>query len=225
VNLAPARDLSAYHFPARAAGTSVRRLATGDLVSRISIVTLFSFLTFRLASDAAQTGHVTGLLLLVSESLVVVLTMIRRPAGAVDRSAVARVLTGLSTVGPLLVRAASNAAAVPDVLTVMITGLGLIFVVVGKLTLGRSFGLAPANRGVVSTGVYRFVRHPIYVGYLIAHVGFLIAHPLTWNLVILPAADIALLLRARCEERTLAEDPAYLDYMQRVRWRLVPGVF
>ena len=37
----------------------------------------------------------------------------------------------------------------------------------GKLSLGRSFGLMPANRGVVSTGMYRLVRHPIYLGYLV----------------------------------------------------------
>ena len=225
MSLAPTRDLAHYRFPAGVAGTPVRRTVTGELVSKIFTVTLFSWLAMRLARDAVQTGHLTGLLLLASESLVVALTIIRRPAGAVDRSTEARVLTGVSVIGPLLVRAASDAAVVPDVLTVLISGVGLTFVVVGKLSLGRSFGLAPANRGVVSTGLYRFVRHPIYVGYLITHVGFLIANPLPWNLAILPAADLALLLRAKCEERTLAKDPAYYDYMQRVRWRLVPGVF
>ena len=38
-------------------------------------------------------------------------------------------------------------------------------------------------------------------------------------------ADIALLVRAVCEERTLARDPAYRDYQQKVRWRVLPGVF
>ena len=225
MNSAPPRSLAAYRFPAETSDTSVRHRLTGELVSKIFTATMFSWLALRLARDAVQTGHVTGLLLLVSESLVVALTLIRRPAGAVDRSALARVLTTVSVIGPLLVRAGSNTAAAPDVLTALISGVGLTFVVVGKLSLGRSFGLAPANRGVVSTGLYRFVRHPIYVGYLITHVGFAIANPLAWNLVILPTADIALMLRARREERTLAADPAYLDYMQRVRWRLVPGVF
>jgi protein-S-isoprenylcysteine O-methyltransferase Ste14 len=97
--------------------------------------------------------------------------------------------------------------------------------VLGKLSLGRSFGLIPANRGIVSTGLYRIVRHPIYLGYLLTHVGFVAANPADWNLFILAAADIALMMRAVREERTLAQDPAYRDYMQRVRWRIVPGVF
>src|SRR5262249_1394006 len=156
---------------------------------------------------------------------VVVLTVIRRPADAVDRSFAARVLTAVSISGPLLVQPASGSALAPDPLTLLISGIGLTIVVFGKLSLGRSFGLAPANRGIVSRGLYRFVRHPIYVGYLITHIGFVLANSINWNLVILAAADIALMLRAIREERTLAADMAYRDYMQRVRWRVLPGVF
>jgi protein-S-isoprenylcysteine O-methyltransferase Ste14 len=39
------------------------------------------------------------------------------------------------------------------------------------------------------------------------------------------ATDVALLLRAIREENTLAADPQYRDYMQRVRWRVIPGIF
>ena len=41
----------------------------------------------------------------------------------------------------------------------------------------------------------------------------------------LAAADIALMLRAVREEKTLAQDEAYRAYTERVRWRVVPGVF
>ena len=56
-------------------------------------------------------------------------------------------------------------------------------------------------------------------------IGFVVAYPADWNLAVLAAADVALLLRAICEERTLALDDAYRAYMTRVRWRIVPGVF
>ena len=196
----------------------------GELASKIAIVTLFSSMAMRLAQDAAQTGHITGLLLLASEGLVVALTVVRRNAGTVDRSWTARLLTMFATFGPPLVRPYSVAFA-PESVTITISAIGLGIVVLGKLSLGRSFGLVPANRGIVCSGLYRFVRHPIYLGYLLTHVGFVAANPADWNLCILAAADIALMMRAVREERTLAEDPAYRDYMQRVRWRVVPGVF
>ncbi|HMC78823.1 MAG TPA: methyltransferase [Vicinamibacterales bacterium] len=219
--------------PSRSSGYGLRvqaprgvpRRDLGELVAKILIVTLFSSMAMRLAQDAAQTGHVTGMLLVASEALVVVLTMIRRTAGAVDRTMKARLLTAFSTFGAPLVRPMSGAAIAPESLTIAVAAVGLIIVVLGKLSLGRSFGLAPANRGVVSTGMYRFMRHPIYLGYLITHIGFVAANPADWNLIVLFAADLALMFRAVCEERTLAEDPAYRDYMQRVRWRIIPGIF
>ena len=214
----------AYRIPARRA-QGARTVDIGELASKIVIVTLFSFMAMRIAEDAAATGHVTGILLLVSEALVVALTIVRRPAGLVDRTFKARLLTTVATFGPPLVRPDSIDGVASDSLTIAVSAIGLIVVVLGKLSLGRSFGLAPANRGVVSTGVYRFVRHPIYLGYLITHVGFLLANPAIWNIVVLAAADLALMLRARCEERTLSVDEAYRSYMGRVRWRVVPGVF
>ena len=198
---------------------------TGDIVAKVCILTLFSAMATRLAKDFVETGHITGLLLLASEALVVAFTLVRRPAGAVDRTWKARTLTLFSTFCPPLLRPVAVTALASESLTVMVSAVGLMIVVLGKLSLGRSFGLTPANRGVVCTGVYRYVRHPIYLGYLVTHVGFVTAYPAIWNLALLLAADVALMLRAICEERTLALDPAYRAYMARVRWRILPGVF
>jgi protein-S-isoprenylcysteine O-methyltransferase Ste14 len=197
----------------------------GDRVARVLIIALFSFMAVKLGSDFLQTGRMTGLLLLASEALVVVLTVFRRAPAAVDRSARARVLTILSLLGPPLVRPSSIAALAPEVVTVAVSAVGLLIVIAGKVSLGRSFGLIPANRGVVSSGLYRMVRHPIYLGYLITHVAFVAANPTTWNIALLLTADIALLARAVCEEDTLSRDAAYRSYRTRVRWRVVPGLF
>lgn len=200
-------------------------VALGEMTARMVIVAMFTFLAVRIGIDFAQTGRITGLLLLANEALVVVLTVFRRPTSDVDRSLRARVLTTLSLMGPLLVSPAAVPALVPAVITVMLSVLGLLIVIGGKVSLGRSFGLMPANRGVVSTGLYRLVRHPIYLGYLLSHVGFVAANPTRGNVLILVAADVALLIRAVCEEKTLVRDEAYRTYQQVVRWRVVPGVF
>ena len=196
-----------------------------DLLARVTIGALFTLLSINLFGDFMRTGRVTGLLLLVAESLVVILTIVRRPARIVDRSLIAAVMTTFSLAGPALLRASDVSSVAPDLLTATISALGLLLVVVGKVTLGRSFGVVPANRGVVVRGPYTLVRHPIYTGYLITHVGFLMAHPAPWNAFVLLVADSALVLRALMEERVLSADVAYQGYCRRVGWHLVPGVF
>jgi protein-S-isoprenylcysteine O-methyltransferase Ste14 len=218
LTLSPSRERRALRV-----GADVERLA--DIVSRAVVVCLFSMMAVRFGADFFRTGRVTGLLLLVSELLVVVLTVMRRSAAAVDRSMRARVLTTVSMLGPSLLKPASVVALLPQLATVGVSAIGLAIVIAGKVTLGRSFGLMPANRGVVSSGVYRIVRHPIYMGYLITHAAYVAAMPSAWNVAALAAADFALLARAVCEERTLARDPRYREYQQVVRWRVCPGLF
>ena len=196
-----------------------------DLIARAVIIVLFSMMCARFAADFFETGRITGLFLLLSEAIVVVLTLVRRSARIIDRSVRARVLTAVSVLGPPLLAPAAIPALAPETVTVALSCAGLAIVIAGKITLGRSFALLPANRGIVSTGLYQFVRHPIYMGYLVTHVAFLAASPSFWNIAALVIADAALLARAVCEEQTLAHDPAYRDYQTRVRWRVAPGVF
>jgi protein-S-isoprenylcysteine O-methyltransferase Ste14 len=196
-----------------------------ELAARVIIVALFSLMVYRIGTNFLETGRFTGLLLLASEALVVVLTVFRRAPAMVDRSLRARLLTTIAMMGPPLVVPSTGHPLVRDAITVGICAVGLLVVIVGKLSLGRSFGLIPANRGIVSTGLYRFVRHPIYLGYLITHVAFVAANPTTWNIALLIVADIALMARAVCEEETLAKDERYREYQTRVRWRVVPGLF
>jgi protein-S-isoprenylcysteine O-methyltransferase Ste14 len=196
-----------------------------DVASRAVIIVLFSFMAVRFGADFLQTGRLTNLMLLTSEMLVVALTVLRRAAATVDRSMRARLITTLSLLGPPLVKPIQVTPLLSPSITVAASVIGLGIVIAGKLTLGRSFGLMPANRGIVSSGIYRLVRHPIYLGYLITHVAFLFANPSLSNIAILCAADTALLLRAVCEEQTLARDPQYQEYQQIVRWRVCPGVF
>ena len=196
-----------------------------DLIGKAAIVALFTMMAVRLGMDFLETGRVTGLLLVASEALVVVLTVFRRDALVVDRSIRARALTAIALMGPPLVRPAHVAPFASEAITVGVSAIGLLIVIAGKMSLGRSFGLMPANRGIVSTGLYRLVRHPIYLGYLITHVAYLAANPTPWNFAVLVTADVGLLARAVCEEGTLARDPEYVAYQSRVRWRVVPGLF
>jgi protein-S-isoprenylcysteine O-methyltransferase Ste14 len=192
--------------------------------SRVLVGALFFLLAWRLLGDFMVTGRATDLLLLVGEALVVVLTCLRRPASVVDRRPLVRLVTAVSMTFPLLSKPAQTAPIIPETAAAMLLGIGLLVVVGGKMSLGYSFGLLPANRGVMERGLYKIVRHPIYLGYLLTHIPFLAAHPSGWNAAVLLAGDAALIVRAFYEEKTLGHDPKYVRYCETVRWRLVPGI-
>ena len=148
----------------------LRRRDPGELIARGVVAGLFLGLAYRIALQVLETGRLSGIFLLVSELLVGILTLVRRPARSVDRSWLVRGVTLLSIAGPNLVRPASPAWPVDEVVVLGVSVTGLTVVIAGKLSLGRSLGFLPANRGVVVSGLYRLVRHPIYLGYLVTHV-------------------------------------------------------
>jgi protein-S-isoprenylcysteine O-methyltransferase Ste14 len=195
-----------------------------EACARVLVGGLFLALAWRLGGDFLETGRPTDLLLLVGESLVVVLTCLRRHASTVDRRPLVRAITAVSILSPLLIRPGAVGGLIPETAAAIVAGIGLIIVIAGKLSLGYSFGLLPANRGVIKRGLYRIIRHPIYLGYLLNHFPYLLSHPSGWNVAVLVAGDTALIVRAFYEEQTLSLDPTYLRYCETVRWRLVPGV-
>ena len=91
--------------------------------------------------------------------------------------------------------------------------------------LGRSMGAVAAHRGLCLRGPYRFVRHPMYAGYLMGHLGFLAVNPSLWNLAVYVACYALQIPRLFLEEEFLGVDPRYREYQTQVRFRLIPGVF
>lgn len=79
---------------------------------------------------------------------------------------------------------------------------------------------------VVSSGPYRWVRHPGYAGALLAYLATPFLLDSVWTLLPALFLTAVLIVRTRLEDQTLqVELPGYREYAQRVRYRLAPGVW
>ena len=126
---------------------------------------------------------------------------------------------------PLLLRPVGTAPSTTYFVGNMLQLAGSLLALVATLTLGRHFGIVAAHRGVQMSGLYRLVRHPIYLAYLISNGGFVLAYPHIHNAVVLVLWVVVQAWRALMEERVLMTDAAYHAYTKRVRYRFVPGVW
>lgn len=174
----------------------------------------------------ADTSRWTALLLLISEAYTLLLVMTARRAQQRDLTPLAMVVTVYATLYGALLLPEGTVHLAPEWLGAGLQLVSIAWQFTAKVFLGRSFGLLPAQRGLVMAGPYRLVRHPIYFGYLIGHIGFLLANFSLRNAAVLLVLYVAQVVRIRREEAMLAAtNPAYRDYQQRVRWRLLPFVF
>lgn len=85
-----------------------------------------------------------------------------------------------------------------------------------------------SDRGhtVCRTGPYRFVRHPGYLGFILQSLGTPFLLGSLWALTPGIIAAALMIIRTSLEDRMLqAELPGYLDFVQEVRYRLVPGIW
>ncbi len=211
--------------PVRTAGVSAT-LTLLDWSERLVVLALYAGLIGRmLMSYWAAGGGAPNLLLLPSEGLVVLFILIRRSTANVSRKPGEWLLALLATCAPLLVASGGAGGVVPVAAAATVLLMGMVIQLLAKLALGRSMGLVPANRGLKLAGPYRFVRHPMYAGYLLSHLAFLAMNPTLWNLAVYALAYGLQVPRLFAEERLLARDPEYREYQARVPYRLIPGLF
>jgi len=110
------------------------------------------------------------------------------------------------------------------------------------ITIGYAFGMwamienrffsstvrIQTDRGhvVCDSGPYRVVRHPGYAGNLLPLLGIVLALGSVWTLIPAGVGLIIAVIRTALEDQTLQEElPGYRDYVQRVRYRLIPGIY
>jgi protein-S-isoprenylcysteine O-methyltransferase Ste14 len=109
--------------------------------------------------------------------------------------------------------------------TDVIAMTGLVIVTWARLSLGRNIGFVPAQRELVHTGAYAYMRHPVYTGGLLTTIAFLLRAYSPQNALLMGLRILWFIpIKSLVEESFLRQDPDYAAYMRRVRYRWIPFV-
>jgi protein-S-isoprenylcysteine O-methyltransferase Ste14 len=202
---------------------SVRRPLTTRLVTAVPVAILWVFFASANFSNWRATHRPIGLGATALELMVAALFVFRRSPWMVSRSPLAWTAAAVGTFGMVAGRPAYDPVAGLEILYSGLQVAGALVSAAAVIALGRSFGIVAANRGVRTSGPYRWVRHPLYSGYALTEIGYLLENPSARNACLFAVVMAFQAVRIVEEEQTLAEDPEYRRYSARVRGRIVPA--
>ncbi len=206
-----------------AENAGIERAGLRHAAANLGVAAMF-FLT--LAQHARHFhGGLTDLIWMIGATLMGVLSLVRVPPKMAMINVSSILATSVMMIAPALMRADSPSTGVLEHSGLALVLLGSIASEGARLYLGRAFGLLPANRGVVSTGPFAMVRHPIYSGWLVFTLGYLMAYPTVFNLSLLTITLPFMMWRIDLEEQVLRQDPAYAAYCEITHYRILPPVY
>ena len=193
----------------------------------VSVVKLFAILTGDSTFTTVLVGAVTSTLTAAFYALIVWAYLRRGPAQSTTRSWTARVAAPVATFLPFTLPFLARGSAPHGVILLgdALLVAGLAWSVWSVRSLDRNLSVIAQAREVVETGPYAWVRHPLYLGELVAMLGLALTLggvlPLVaWGLLVALQA-----FRAVHEEALLVRVLApYAEYQQRTA-RIVPGLF
>ena len=172
-----------------------------------------------------QSRSLIGAVFFAVQLWIVIAYLVRRPARRVSQRPSDWLLAFGGTFGGVLFRPDGLHLPVGVVLGLGLQVAGLAVCAASFVALGRSFGFAPADRGVRRRGPYAIVRHPIYASYVLLQLGYLMQSLSTRNALVMAFVCACNVGRIRAEERFLAAGTEYVNYQAAVHWRLVPCVW
>jgi hypothetical protein len=199
-----------------------RRLS---LVQDATLVVVAAFFMYAHAAAVIRDGQWTSAVFAIEQLTLVCLFLFRRKSRATSVRLWDWVVASVGGWLPLVLRPAGGSGPELVAVGIAMQVLGGCGTIIAFSYLGRSFGVVAANRGLKVHGPYRLVRHPIYATHMVTTTGFLLANPSALNIMLVSVITAAQLARIESEERLLTSTADYGAYRDRVRWRLLPGVY
>jgi protein-S-isoprenylcysteine O-methyltransferase Ste14 len=197
------------------------------LINYYLFINIAGFIAWQGYGIARSSGlNIIELSFLLQNLVLAAVVLLRKDPIAIDNNlwhqgvALIAFFSGLAFMG----REPTGGALTQQLSTIILLSSNLLGIL-SLLHLGRSFGILIACREVRSSGVYRWARHPMYTSDMLLRVGYVISHFSSFTLTLMVLSSACYIYRALLEERFLIHQPEYRVYMEKVRYRFIPGLF
>lgn len=194
-----------------------------EYTCNFTLAAFYLYFDYRLLTDFIHTHRISSALLVIFETAIVFFSLTRPLPEKTNTSLYDWFIALAGTTIIILLRPAAQVE--DNIILLVVQLLGMMLSLTGLFSLNKSWGLVAANRGIRSSGMYRFVRHPIYAGYFISFGCFVAQNMTAYNVFILTFFVALEILRIHAEEDLLSQDAAYIAYKKSTRWRVIPFIY
>ncbi len=202
---------------------AITPLIIATAVFSTAVPLFFILFAWKHAVAFVQTLRISIVIILAKAVLETGFYVRKSAAPFISTSVYAWLIALCGTVAPLMFRPTDDASDFSVATAIQAIGLALLIAVIA--TLNRSSGTVVARHGVRREGLYRFVRHPIYLAFILSEYGYVLNHTSLYNVAVLAFATLFQVLRISEEERLLRDDEEFQGYAEQTPWRVIPKVF
>ena len=196
----------------------MKKIDISTVIESLTIA-FWIWLAYHQTIAAAENGNAVTFLLALESATVGYFLLKRKPEqGNPHPWYVRTIILFAAFLGPLFVEIKSHLPWWGNALS----AAGVVLTLWALWSLNTAFGIAPSDRGLVIRGPYRYIRHPMYAGALLNLMMVVVFNLTLFNVALVIAIFAIDFWRISLEERTVG---GYSDYMNQVRWRLIPFIW
>jgi protein-S-isoprenylcysteine O-methyltransferase Ste14 len=193
-----------------------------EKTANLLVASFYGYFVYIYGAQLVAGFRLSLLLMVIKETLDVSFYLCRKMPTHVSFRLASWIMAICGTLAPLLLRPApSTDSGVGKIIQIV----GCFLQVAAIVSLNRSFGIVPAIRDIKVNGMYRLVRHPLYLAYSITLSGFVISNITPLNIIILLLAISFQVVRISREEEILSQDEGYIRYVKGTKWKMVPFIY
>jgi len=180
----------------------------------------------QIANSDSISWNATEALFMISNLIMIGLFFSRREYKSIDKSVFRQSIAAIAFFSGLAFsgQPETGSDAMKDISFGILIAAHLLGII-SLFNLGKSFGVLIANRKIKTGGIYSIVRHPMYVTDLLFRIGYVVSHFNLFAATLLLLSGACYVYRALLEERFLAADQDYADYMKKVKYRFIPYIY